>query len=316
MSEEIIDIAIIGGGPGGLSAGIYASRGGKDTTLFELGVPGGQIVDSSEIENYPGYLEVMSGYDLMKDWPAQAKKFGMKTQMSEVKSITKNGDYFDLELSSNQSAKAKTVILATGSTPKRCGVDGEDVFFGKGVSTCATCDGFFYKGKEVAVLGGGDTALEEAVFLSNICSKVHLIHRRDEFRAAPITINQAKSKDNINFILDSKVNSINGNDKDGVTSLSIENIKNGDKSTLEVPVVFVFVGRNVLNKPIQTNDNKFICDTNDSGEVVVDLSMKTSLDGLWAIGDVRVDAPKQVVCAAGDGAAAAIDAINFINSKG
>jgi thioredoxin reductase (NADPH) len=317
MSEEIIDIAIIGGGPGGLSAGIYASRGGKNTVLFELGVSGGQIVDSSEIENYPGFLEVMSGYELMKDWPAQAEKFGLKIQTSEVKSITKNAneDYFDLELSSNKWAKATAVILATGSTPKRSGIDGEDKFFGKGVSTCATCDGFFYKNKEVAVLGGGDTALEEAVFLSNICSKVHLIHRRDEFRAAPITINQAKSKKNINFILDSKITSINGNDKDGVTSLSIENIKNGDKSCLDVPVVFVFVGRNVLNKPIQINDNNFICDTNKSGEVVVDLNMRTSLKGLWAIGDVRIDAPKQVVCAAGDGAVAAIDAINYINNR-
>ena len=317
MNDEIIDIAIIGGGPAGLSAGIYASRGGKNTTLFELGVSGGQIVDSSEIENYPGFLEIMSGYDLMKDWPAQAKRFGLKIQTSEVKSITKNEtqDYFDLELSSNKYAKAKTVILATGSTPRRSGISGEDKFFGKGVSTCATCDGFFYKGKEVAVLGGGDTAIEEAVFLSNICSKVYLIHRRDEFRAAPITINSAKKKDNIHFILDSKITSINGNDKDGVTSLSIENLKSSDKSSLDVPVVFVFVGRNVLNKPIQSSNNNFICDTNTSGEVIVDLNMKTSLEGLWAVGDVRIDAPKQVVCAAGDGAAAAIDAINYINSK-
>ena len=218
-----------------------------------------------------------------------------------------------MELSSNKFAKAKAVILATGSVPKRCGVKGEEDFFGKGVSTCATCDGFFYKNKEVVVLGGGDTALEEAIFLSDICSKVHLVHRRDSFRAAPITINNAKSRKNINFILDSKINSINGNDKDGVTSVDIENLKDGATSNLEISGFFVFVGRNVLNKPIKKDESSFICDTNDSGEVIVDLSMKTSLKGLWAIGDVRVDAPKQVVCAAGDGATAAIDAINFLN---
>ena len=310
--EDIIDIAIIGGGPGGLSAGMYASRGGKNTTLFELGVSGGQIVGSSEIENYPGFLEVMSGYELMKDWPAQAERFGLKTKRAEVLSINKKTNYFELELSGNEIAKAKAVILATGSTPKKSGINGENDFYGKGVSTCATCDGFFYKGKEVAVLGGGDTALEEAVFLSGMCDKVHLIHRRDTFRAAPITINQAKSKANIEFILDSKINSINGNDKDGVQSLDIENLKNGSKNNLQISGIFVFVGRNVLNKTIKKGDN-FICDVNEGGEVIVDLNMKTSLSGLWAIGDVRINAPKQVVCAAGDGATAAIDAINFLN---
>lgn len=311
-NSDIIDIAIIGGGPGGLSAGMYASRGGKNTTMFELGVAGGQIVDSSEIENYPGFLEVMSGYELMKDWPKQAERFGLKTKRAEVLAINKKDDYFELELSGNETAKAKAVILATGSTPKRCGVDGEDIFFGKGVSTCATCDGFFYKGKEVAVLGGGDTALEEAVFLSGICDKVHLVHRRDTFRAAPVTIKQAQSKKNINFILDSKINLINGNDKDGVNSIDIENLKDGSKSVLDISGIFIFVGRNVLNKPIKKDDG-FICDVNESGEVIVDLNMKTSLKGLWAIGDVRINAPKQVVCAAGDGAAAAIDAISSLN---
>jgi len=312
-ADDIIDIAIIGGGPGGLSSAIYASRGGKKTTLFDIGVCGGQIVDSSEIENYPGFVKVVSGYELMKDWPEQAKRFGTNIISNEVKKITKNGDFFDLELSSNKTAKAKTVILSTGSTPRRAGIKGEDTFFGKGVSTCATCDGFFYKGKEVVVLGGGDTAIEEAIFLSDICSKIVVIHRRDTFRASPITMDRAKSKSNIEFVLDSAINEIIGNDGDGVANVEIENLKTKQITNISTSCVFVFVGRNVLNKPIAT-ENGFICDTNESGEVIVNLNMETSLKGLWAIGDVRINASKQVVCAAGDGATAAIEAINYINS--
>ena len=171
----MLDLAIIGGGPAGLTAGLYATRGGlKDVVMFEMGMPGGQITGSSEIENYPGQTEVVSGLDLMQNWPAQAMKFGLKHEMNQVSSVTKSNDIFTLTTVDGKTYEAKSVLLATGSVPRKAGFEGEDKFFGRGISTCATCDGFFYKDKEVALIGGGDSALEEAVYLSKICKKVYL----------------------------------------------------------------------------------------------------------------------------------------------
>lgn len=308
----MLDLAIIGGGPAGLTAGLYATRGGlKNVTMFEKGFPGGQITQSSEIENYPGQKEVVTGMDLMQDWPEQCSAFGLKHEMNEVTKITKSNDIFTLTLIDGTSQEAKAVIIATGSVPKRANVKGEDTYFGKGVSTCATCDGFFYKGKEVAVLGGGDTAIEEAVYLSKICSKVHVIHRRDTFRAAPNTIEHMEKANNIKLILNSGVDEIIG-DASGMTGMKIKNNDTGDISNLDVPGVFVFVGRDVLNETLKQEDGSFICNMNDFGEVIVDLSMKTSVPGLFAAGDIRIEAPKQVVCAAGDGATAALSAIAYL----
>jgi len=194
----MLDLAIIGGGPAGLTAGLYATRGGLNkVTMFEMGMPGGQITTSSEIENYPGQGEIKSGLDLMENWPEQALRFGLKHEMSQVAQITKNGDTFKVQTTDGKFQEARAVLLATGSVPRKAGIPGEDKFFGRGVSTCATCDAFFYKGKEVAVIGGGDTALEEAVYLAKICSKVYLVHRRDTYRAAPSTIEHMKNCENI-----------------------------------------------------------------------------------------------------------------------
>ncbi len=304
----MLDLAIIGGGPAGLTAGLYATRGGlKDVTMFEMGLPGGQIMNSSEIENYPGIKEVVTGMELMEPWPEQCMRFGLKHEMAEVKHVKKEGENFTVILASGKEVEAKNVIICTGSTPKRAGFEGEDEFFGKGVSTCATCDGFFYKDKEVAVLGGGDTALEEAVYLSNICSKVYLIHRREEFRAAPSTIEHLKSKENIELVLNSTIKNVYG-DKMGVQGvLTVD--KEGNERDLKVPGIFTFVGMNVNNGVLKQDDGNFLCEMSEYGEVVVNLSMKTSVDGLFAAGDIRIEAPKQVVCAAGDGAVAALQAI-------
>jgi thioredoxin reductase (NADPH) len=309
----MLDMIIIGGGPGGLSAGLYASRGGLNVALYEIGLPGGQIITSSEIENYPGYIGEVSGTELMEKWPEQAKSFGLHFRMGLVQSVVKNNGIFDITLDSKEVIQAKSVILATGSVPKKSGFKGENTFFGKGVSTCATCDGFFYKNKEAITLGGGDTALEEALFLSNICSKVYLVHRREEFRAAPITIEKVLKKDNIEILYNSIVEEAYGSDTAGLEGVKIKNKKTGNITDYPVPVIFVFVGRDVLNKPI-INDGKPICDIRESGEVIVDLNMKTSLSGLYAIGDVRIDAKKQVVCAAGDGATASVDAIDYVHN--
>lgn len=308
----MLDLAIIGGGPAGLTAGLYATRGGlKNVTMFEKGFPGGQITQSSEIENYPGQIEVVTGMDLMMPWPEQCQRFGLKHEMNEVTKVRKDGDTFELELVDGSKQEAKTVLIATGSVPKPAGIKGEEEFFGKGVSTCATCDGFFYKQKDVVVLGGGDTAVEEAIFLANICKTVYIVHRRDEFRASPHEVEKLDKFDNIVKVMNHTTEEIIG-DTSGVTGVIVKDKKTGEIKTLDAEGCFVFVGRNVLNDCLKQEDGKFLCETNESGEVIVNLKMETSVPGLFAAGDIRIDAPKQVVCAAGDGATAGIGAINFL----
>ena len=308
----MLDLAIIGGGPAGLTAGLYATRGGlKNVTMFEMGMPGGQITGSSEIENYPGQGNVMSGMELMENWPEQCQKFGLKHEMNQVSQVIKNGDIFTVKTADGKTQEAKAVLMATGSVPRRAGFKGEDEFFGRGISTCATCDGFFYKDKEVALIGGGDSALEEAVYLSKICSKVYLVHRRDTYRAAPSTIEHMKACENIEEVTNVTVEEVYG-DASGVTGLKVKSKESGEIRDLAVPGVFVFVGRDVLNEPLKQDDGSFLCDTNEQGEIIVDLKMRTSVPGLYAAGDVRIEAAKQVVCAAGDGATAAVDIIEYL----
>jgi len=308
----MLDLAIIGGGPAGLTAGLYATRGGlKNVTMFEMGMPGGQITGSSEIENYPGQGNIMSGMELMQNWPEQCQKFGLKHEMNQVSQVTKTGDIFTVKTADGNIQEAKSVLLATGSVPRRAGFVGEDKFFGRGISTCATCDGFFYKGKEVALIGGGDSALEEAVYLSKICSKVYLVHRRDTYRAAPSTIEHMKACENIEEVTNVDVEEVYG-DNMGVTGLKVKSKIDGTIRDLNVPGVFVFVGRDVLNEPFKQEDGSFLCDVNEQGEIIVDLKMRTSVPGVYAAGDVRIDAAKQVVCAAADGATAAVDIIEYI----
>ena len=310
----MLDLAIIGGGPAGLSAGLYATRGGlKNVVMFEKGMPGGQITSSSEIENYPGQKAPgESGIDFMSTWVAQCTHFGLKHEMAGVERVVKNPDgSFTVKLEGGKEEHAKAVIVATGSTPRRAGFAGEDEFFGRGVSTCATCDGFFYKNKEVAVLGGGDTAIEEALYLANICSRVYIIHRRDEFRAAPVTLEKARANAKIEFITSAVIKQAYG-DKAGLAGLII-NTKDGERD-LKVPGVFVFVGLNVNNDVLRQENGEFLCDMEAGGQVSVDLKMQTSVPGLFVAGDIRKDAPKQVIVAAGDGAVAALSALSYIES--
>ena len=310
----ILDCAIIGGGPAGLTAGLYTTRGGlENVTMFEKGMPGGQIMNSSEIENYPGVTGEITGMDLMMPWPEQCQKFGLKHEMVNILKVTKDGDIFTIHKEGGETTQAHSVIIGTGSSPRRAGFAGEDEFFGRGVSTCATCDGFFYKGKEVAVIGGGDTALEEALYLAKICSKVYLIHRRDSFRSAPNTVKRVQNTENIELVLNSIPDEVYG-DKMGVTGIRV---KNNDASTrdIEVPGVFIFVGNDVNNQTLIHEDGSFLCDMNEAGQVIVDISMKTSVEGLYATGDMRIADPKQVVSAAGDGAVAALQVISYVDEK-
>jgi thioredoxin reductase (NADPH) len=308
----MLDLAIIGGGPAGLTAGLYATRGGlKDVVMFEMGMPGGQITGSSEIENYPGQAEIVSGMDLMANWPEQCQRFGLKHEMNQITSITKENNIFNITGVDGKKYEAKTVLMATGSVPKKAGFKGENEFFGRGISTCATCDGFFYRGKEVAVVGGGDSAIEEAVYLAKLCAKVYLVHRRDTYRAAPSTIEHMKHTENIEEVTNVTVEEVFG-DASGVLGLRVKSKETGEIRDLPTPGVFIFVGRDVLNAPLKQEDGSFLCDVNEAGEVIVDLKMRTSISGLYAAGDIRIDASKQVVCAAGDGATAAVNIIEYI----
>jgi thioredoxin reductase (NADPH) len=310
----ILDCAIIGGGPAGLTAGMYATRGGlENVVMFEKGMPGGQITQSSEIENYPGVTGEVSGMEFMMPWPAQCQKFGLKHEMVAVNRVSKEGEIFKIYKEDGTVSQAHSVIVCTGSSPRRAGFAGEDELFGRGVSTCATCDGFFYKGKEVAVVGGGDTALEEALYLAKICSKVYLIHRRDSFRASPNTVERVKNAQNIELILNSIPQEVYG-DNMGVTGLLVKG-DSGEIRDIKVPGVFTFVGNDVNNQILIQEDGSFLCDVNKHGEVIVDISMRTSVHGLFAAGDMRLSAPKQVVSAAGDGAVAALQAISYVDEK-
>ena len=309
----MLDLAIIGGGPAGLSAGLYATRGGlKNVVMFEKGLPGGQITSSSEIENYPGIAQVVSGLDFMSPWSEQCMRFGLKHAMEEVTRVSKNSNgTFHIALSGGKSEEAKSVIVCTGATPKRANFEGETEFFGRGVSTCATCDGFFYKNKEVVALGGGDTALEEALYLSHICSKVYLIHRRDTFRASPSTVEKVKNNPKIELVLNTQVKKAYG-DATGLNGLIVVDAA-GKERDIAVTGVFVFVGMNVNNAILKQEDGHFLCDVDENGNVIVNLAMHTSIKGLFAAGDLRTKASKQVVCAAGDGATAGIQALEYVN---
>jgi thioredoxin reductase (NADPH) len=311
----MLDCAIIGGGPAGLTAGLYTTRGGlENVTMFEKGMPGGQITQSSEIENYPGVTGEITGMDLMIPWPEQCQKFGLKHEMVEVTNVSQNSEgNFVISKGDGTTQEALSVIVCTGSTPRRAGFKGEEEFFGKGVSTCATCDGFFYKGKEVVVIGGGDTALEEALYLAKICAKVYLVHRRDAFRSAPNTVARLKETQNIELVLNAKPQEVYG-DAMGVTGIKVV-FNDGAIRDIAVAGVFTFVGNDVNNHVLKQEDGSFLCDMSEWGEVKVNLSMATSTPGLYAAGDMRIEAPKQVVSAAGDGAVAALQVISYVDEK-
>ena len=293
------DIIIIGGGPAGLSAGIYASRLGSKTLIIEKLTPGGQITLSSEIENYPGVCEVKSGLEFMACWPEQAKKFGCEIKSEEAKELKIENEKWIVKTDKNEYS-AKAVIVATGSTPKKAGFEGEVEYTGRGVSYCAVCDGFFYKDKIVAVIGGGDTALEEALYLSKIAKKVYLIHRRDKFKAAPSTQKRVFNTPNIEIIYNETVKKVYGNE-------FVEGIILSSNKDIKLDGVFVFVGMKVNNELV-----KDLVELNEWGEVKVDLNMKTNKKGLYAAGDIRENSVKQVVAAAGDGCVAAINAVKYV----
>lgn len=290
----IYDVIIIGAGPAGLAAGIYGKRAGFDILILDTSsISGGQILNTYEIDNYPGFPGA-SGQEVADAMRQHCDKLGVEFARGRVTSIIDNGSTKDLVTKKN-TYTAKSIIIATGASNKKLGCPGEEELSGMGVSYCATCDGAFFKEKQVAVVGGGDVALEDAIYLSRFCTKVYLIHRRDEFRGAKVLQDQVKSTDNIEIIYDTVVSSINGTQS--VESITVQNTKTDSSSELKVDGIFIAVGT-VPNTQILSG----LVQMDDKGYVIADETCKTSCPGVFAAGDVRTKPLRQVLTATADGA--------------
>jgi thioredoxin reductase (NADPH) len=302
------DVAIIGGGPAGLTAGLYTSRAGIKSLLIEKGVPGGLMATTYWIENYPGFDEGISGLDLSRKMEKQARRFGLDLRMGSIDHISINGKEKVLISDNGTEISTKAVVIATGSAPKKLNAEGEERLRGKGVSYCATCDGAFFRDKKVAVIGGGNSALQEAIFLTRFAEEIFIVHRRDTLRATKINQEKAFSESKIKFIWDSVVEKIEG--KDTVNSIRLKNIKNGQSDTLHVDGIFIYIGSNpnteFLRGLVKLDYYRFI---------ITDEKMATSVPGIYAAGDVRANDLKQIVTAAGDGAIAALSAERYIEEN-
>jgi thioredoxin reductase (NADPH) len=309
MEKQIHDIIIIGGGPAGLTAGIYASRAGMDTLLIESTFSPSQITITDWVENYPGFPEGISGFDLVDRFRAQAVKCGLSSVFGDVTDITRQADGSRQlwNISAGETYRSLSVIIATGTSHAKLGCSGESEFTGRGVSYCATCDGPFYKGKEVIVVGGGDTAVQEALFLTRFASRVTLVHRRGMLRATAVLRDRAQANDKISFELDSVVESING--EETVTGVTLKNLKTGKLESLNADGVFIFTGL-IPN----TKFFKDIIKLDENGYIVADSDMKTSVEGIFACGDCSRKLLRQVVTACGDGATAAFSAQLYVEN--
>ncbi|MBN1521978.1 MAG: thioredoxin-disulfide reductase [Candidatus Aureabacteria bacterium] len=298
------DVAIIGGGPAGLTAALYASRSRLRTVVLEKISPGGQIALTDCIENYPG-VPKMSGYELTQVMEKQAKEFGAEIRLFEVLELRKNQKGLFEVVGDRETVTSKTVIAATGAAPRKLGVEGEEAFISRGVSYCAVCDGAFYKNKTVAVVGGGNTAVEEAVYLTKFVRRVYVIHRRDVLRAVKIVQERAFASEKIEFVWNSIVEKIKGQDK--VSALEIRNKESGKSFDLPVDGVFIYVGMNPAGDIFQP-----FVELTDKGFIVTDKNMMTRTPGLFAAGDVRDKTVWQVSVAVGDGTLAALMAEKYV----
>ncbi len=298
------DLIIIGAGPAGLSAAIYGQRAGLDLLVIEKLAPGGQVMNTAEVENYPGFVNPIAGWELVSAMENQARRLESEIVSAEITAVRKldNGNFI-VEANGGQW-ETRAVIAATGSFWRKLGVPGEEQFLGKGVSYCATCDGAFFKDKITAVIGGGNTALDDALFLTQFASKVYLVHRRDQLRGSKIIQQKIIKHPKIELLCDTVVEEITGSAK--VENLVFSSVKNGEKSNLQIDGVFIFVGVDPYTAYLPEeviDDNKM---------VIVNMQMETELSGLFAAGDIRIESRRQIVTAAADGAIAAMSAYEYI----
>ena len=301
------ELVVVGGGVAGCTAAMYAKRYNLDLVLLEKGAPGGQTATAAQIENYPGFPDGIGGMELADRVHQQAENVGVEFMLGTAEAVEREGDDWVLKTSKGEMT-TKTVIVATGATPRRLKVPGERDLFGQGVSYCATCDGMFYRGQIVATVGGGNTAVDEAVYLSDICEQVYLIHRRDELRAEPYLRDRAFARPNIEFVWDSVVTEVLGDGE--VTGVRVQNKKTGQEREIPVDGVFVAVG----HEP-QTEWLGDVVEL-DHGFIVTDATMVTSAPGVFAAGDIRDTPLRQIVTAVGDAAIAAQSAWQYVmNSR-
>lgn len=300
------DVIVIGAGPGGLTAGLYASRANLSVLILDRGIYGGQMNNTAEVENYPGFKSIL-GPDLAEKMYQGAIQFGAEYAYGSVEKVEVNGDLKQV-ITDNETYEAPVVIIATGSQYRKLGVEGEAEYAGRGVSYCAVCDGAFFKDQPLAVIGGGDSAVEEGVYLSKLASNVNIIHRRDQLRAQKILQERAFANDKIDFTWDTVVTKING-DGQKVTSVSTHNKKTGEDGELKVNGVFIYVGVIPLTGPF-----KALGITDEQGWINTDELMRTNLPGVYAIGDVRAKELRQITTAVGDGSIAGQQAFNYIES--
>jgi len=300
------DVVIIGGGPAGLTSGLYSARAGLKTLLLERGMYGGQIVNAHKVENYPGFPDGISGYELVSLIHEQATKYGLEIINAEATDI-KPGKFHNI-VTADSSFEAKTIIIAAGSEYTKLGAPGEAKYAGRGVSYCATCDGAFFKDMEIAVVGGGDTAITDALELTQYASKISVIHRRDQLRASQILQERAFAQPKLQFIWNTVVEEING--EATVKELKLKNVKTSEISSLPVAGVFVAIG-------VNPNSQYFASavKVDEAGHIIVDQSMATLIPGIYAIGDIRKNSARQVATAVGDGATAAIAAFKYIKEQ-
>ncbi|NOZ29332.1 MAG: thioredoxin-disulfide reductase [Chloroflexi bacterium] len=305
MSEQVENVIIIGSGPAGLTAGLYTARAELNPLLFTGNEVGGQVSITNEVENYPGFPEGVTGPELVERMQQQAEKFGCRIEYDYVTKVDFQRHPFVVETSSGKQYAAKAVIVATGATPRKLGVPGEQEFTGRGVSYCATCDGFFFRGKEIVVVGGGDSALEEGIFLTRFASKVRIVHRRDQLRASQVLQRRAFANDKIEFIWNSVVTSINGDSM--VQSVTLKNVKTGEVSELKTDGVFIYIGH-VPNSELFVGQ----LEMDDLGYVITDKRGHTSVPGVFAAGEIQDRIFRQVATSVGQGCAAAMEAEKFI----
>lgn len=312
LQKDLYEVTIMGSGPAGLTAAIYTARANLEPVVFEGPQPGGQLTITTDVENYPGFEDGIMGPDLMNEMRAQAERFGSEIHMTKLTDVDTSQRPFRVTLEDGTELHTKTLIIASGARARLLGLEAEDELMGHGVSTCATCDGFFFRGKELAIVGGGDSAMEEATFLTKFATKVTVIHRRDELRASQIMQDRAFNNDKVEFLWSHEVVDILGDKEDGVQSLKVRDNKTEEIKDFPVDGLFIAIGHipntEIFKGDLEMDDSGYINTKPDSSE--------TNIPGIFATGDVQDYTYRQAITAAGSGCKGAIDAERFLEAEG